>query len=51
MCYSDQREAGAADGEEEGDDVQVGQQMGLAQTPWVQKHSDSGNTGKFTVLI
>jgi len=29
---ADQREAGAGDGEEEGNDVQVGRQMGLAQT-------------------
>lgn len=33
---SDQGEAGAADGEKEGDDVQVGRQMGLAQTLWVK---------------
>lgn len=33
MFVSDQGEAGAADGEEEGDDVQVGRQMGLAAAP------------------
>jgi len=35
LLSSDQREAGAADGEKEGDDVQVGRQMGLAEAPWV----------------
>lgn len=33
LFVSDQGEAGAADGEEEGDDVQVGRQMGLAAAP------------------